>query len=124
MPTILVRKVNIETGTIKEVEEFVPDHDPLVVLADISKRQFYQQLAVANYITESEAVAAVATGAFPAAIEAIVVGLPSDDQFPARMFLMGATTFERTHPLVGVFAAALGMSESAVDAFWIAATEL
>jgi len=123
MPMISVRQY-FANGDYVDVEQFFPDIADPVVPADISKRQFYQQLAASSYISEAEAVAAVATGTFPAAVEAIVVGLPSPDQFPARMFLMGASTFERTHPLVAVFAAALGMSDPDVDAFWLAAAQL
>lgn len=121
----LVRKYDIAKQEFEDVEE--PDFDiPEVLLPaePISDRQFFQQLAIAGHITEAEALAAVATGTLPAAVETIVIGMPIDDQFSARMLLSGATKFERNHPLVGVFASALDMSVLELDIFWSAASTL
>jgi hypothetical protein len=99
-----------------------------VVTADvpqvISDRQFFQLLATMGIITTQEALDAVGPGIIPAAMEAFLVQLPEADQFAARMILTGATQFERTHPLVPVFATLFGWSSQDLDAFWTEAYAL
>lgn len=121
----ILTRYDVKTKTMTNVEiASLPSAKPS--LRNLSRRQFYQSLALGEdpYITEAEALAAVANGTLPAAVEAIVSGLPADNQFSARMLLVGATTFVRSHPLVGAFGAALGMSEAELDEFWISASKL
>lgn len=95
----------------------VPERLPLPRI--ISRRQFYQGLAVAEFITKTEALDAIRTGTLPAAIQAIVDGMTDEDAaFTAEMLLAGATEFDVEHPLVLVFAVAQGMGPSEVDDFW------
>ncbi|MQV12204.1 hypothetical protein GHL01_00395 [Sinorhizobium meliloti] len=115
---------NVSTGLSEDVEETGFEiSEPALALPDISDRQFFQQLAV-EYISESEALAAVATGTLPGAVETIVINMPPRDQFAARMLLSGASSFERNHPLVGIFASTLGMDDAQLDTFWLAASKL
>ncbi len=121
----ILRRYNVKTKTFEDhVVADVTVAGFRRPLPEISDRQFFQQLAIDGYVTHAEALAAVATGALPAAIEAIVSGIPVNAQFAARMVLSGATRFERNHQLVEVFAAAVGMDTAALDAFWRAASEL
>jgi hypothetical protein len=90
----------------------------------LSRRQFYQQLAKAGTITQAEALAAVRTGAVPAALGAFITSLPAEQQFDAEMILSGADEFRRDHPYVNAIAAAQGMDEAQVDAFFTAAGAL
>lgn len=90
----------------------------------ISDRQFFQQLAVAGLITEDEAIDAAATGAVPVAMQAVIDSLPADQKFAALMLLRGAISFERHHPLVAVFASAMGMTDAETDNLWVAASAL
>ncbi|NTS30658.1 hypothetical protein HQ945_05270 [Phyllobacterium sp. BT25] len=90
----------------------------------ISDRQFFQQLAVGGLITESEALAAVQTGTLPAAIVAFIDQLPDEQQFPARMLLTGATSFERAHPLTDAFGSMYGMDREQIDQLWGDAAQL
>ncbi|KQZ50325.1 hypothetical protein ASD54_08705 [Rhizobium sp. Root149] len=123
MPTLTRYDVKTKTTTTVEIAPLPPSKP---YLRNLSRRQFYQALALGDdpYITEAEALAAVASGMLPAAVEAIVSNLPSETQFSARMLLVGATTFVRSHPLVGAFGVALGMSESQLDEFWLGASKL
>jgi hypothetical protein len=100
--------------------------DPVVapVPSSISRRQFYQQLAIAGIATQDEAIAALSTGTLPAALATIVNGLPSDQQFGARMLLIGGTDFLLAHPLTAAIVAARGMSSADRDAFFTAAAAL
>jgi hypothetical protein len=95
------------------VEAYVPPVPPV-----ISDRQFFQQLAIEGRVTETEALAAVATGTIPADMEALVQQLPAGSQFGARMLLSGATQFERAHPLTGTLGQMYGMDEAELDQFW------
>lgn len=94
------------------------------VPASISDRQFFQQLAVVGVITQDEALAAVKTGTIPVAMQALVAGLPADQQFGAEMLLSGATIFYRNHPLTISFGNAYGWTPSQIDDFFIAAGNL
>lgn len=90
----------------------------------ISDRQFFQALAGMQIITTEEALAAVGPGTIPAALDAMVQGLPQQEQFPARMLLTGATQFDRNHPMVAVFGVAFGWTPEQLDSFWIEAHQL
>lgn len=115
-----------ETQTIVEADQvrIVRFDPPQPVPRVISDRQFFQQLAHLNVITNDEALAAVGPGEVPAAMLAMVATLPEAEQFPARMLLTGATQFDRGHPLVAVFGAAFGWDDADLDTFWIAAAAL
>lgn len=86
----------------------------------ISRRQFWQQAAVAGLISEDEALVAMATGALPAVLQTVIDGLPAGGQFAARMAL-AAETFARGHPLTAAIAGALAID---ADTFFIAAAAL
>jgi len=90
----------------------------------ISDRQFFQALAANGMISEAEALAAVQTGAIPAAMEGLIAAMPSEDQFGARMLLSGATEFRRDHPLVSAYGAANNMTSQQIDQLWQFAASL
>lgn len=97
---------------------------PVTIPEEISDRQFFQALAMAQLITKEEAIAAVATGAVPAAMEAFFSGMTEDEEFSARMLLQGAVVFHRHHPLVEAFGALQGMTSAQIDGLWVAAAAL
>lgn len=85
----------------------------------ISDRQFFHALAIEDYITEDEALAAVKTGAIPATLEAVIDAIPvARDRFAAKMHLSGSVEFRYSHPLVAQLGAALGWSEAQRAALW------
>jgi len=90
----------------------------------ISDRQFFQQLAIIGVISQQEALAAVATGAIPAAMAALVEQLPDEQQFPTRMLISGATVFERSHPVAALIGGLYGWTSPQVDALWRDASAL
>jgi len=94
-----------------------------IVPDEISRRQFYQQLAIDEKITKQEAIAAAMSGTLPAAVQACVDALPEDQRFGALMALASGA-LKRTHPLVAAFGAMQDMTEADIDAFWIAAAAL
>lgn len=100
-----------------------PDPVPFVPQI-ISDRQFFQQLAVQGVITDDEALAAVGPGTLPAALSKLIDGLPSDQQFPAKMLLVGAVQFDRKHPMVAVLGQAFGWSDAQLDSLWTNAAAL
>ena len=96
-----------------------PQSVPLIApISPISDRQFFQQLAIAGVITQSEALAAVRTGAIPSVLQALVTALPADQQFAAQMLLSGATVFERNHSLTNTIGASYGWTSSQIDQFF------
>lgn len=112
-------------------EEELPDDAAEVVaflsrspsIGSISRRQFFQQAAIAGIISESEALAAVTTGALPTAITAFISTLPADQQFGAKM-LFSVNDFERSSAMANAFGQTLGMTGEQIDAFFLAAAEL
>ena len=92
-------------------------------IPDISRRQFFQQLAVIGVIAEDEALAAMG-GSIPAALVALVAALPADNRFSAKMLLTGASTFQRSHPDTQAIAAAYQWPDEQVDQFFVEAAQL
>lgn len=90
----------------------------------ITDRQFFQQLALMGVITQDEALAAVKTGAIPAALQAFIDGMPADQKFTAEMLVSGAVSFDRNHPMTLALAAGMGWTSQQVDDLWRAAAQL
>jgi hypothetical protein len=90
----------------------------------ISDRQFFQALALQGAITQDEALAAVRTGAIPAAMQTFIDAIPDQEQqFGATMLLSGAVEFDRNHPLVESFRRAMGWTAQQTNILWrLAAT--
>lgn len=109
-------------AAVLSVSGVTPPAEP--VPASISDRQFAQQLAVLGTITETEALAWAARGELPDAIEGAIAALPEEQRFSARMLLASATTYERSHPLVGALADLLGYDAAEIDDLWRAASLL
>lgn len=96
-----------------------PPPPPPPPIPDISDRQFFQQAAVLNIITQEEALAAVKTGTIPTSLQAIVDAIPDAEQkFAVNMILSGATTFQRNHPLTNSIGTAMGLTEEEIDEFF------
>ncbi len=85
----------------------------------ISRRQFYQVIAVREMITKAEALAAITTGTLPAALDAMVSLIADEDiEWQARMLLSGATEFRRSNGFVEFFGAMQGLDSGAMDQLW------
>lgn len=84
----------------------------------ISRRQFYTALALNDIITKDAALYALG-GVIPDALAAIIDNIPNEtDRFIARGLLIGASNFERNHPLVASVGAAQGMTTQQIDDFF------
>jgi hypothetical protein len=91
------------------------DHVP----TEISRRQFFQELANRKMITKEEALAAITVGTLPAAFDVLVSAILDEDiEWQARMLLAGATTFMRANWFVDYFATMQGFPTSYMDDFW------
>lgn len=91
----------------------------------ISSRQLLIGLMTESVITESEAIEAARTGAVPAAIQAVFDKLPSGaERAAAAITWAKMSVVERNHPLVDALAAANGMSDADVDAFFQTCAEI
>lgn len=109
-----------QAGQYGPIFDYVePEPMPEPVPDEISRRQFFQQLAVMEIITKADALAAMQGGVIPAPLQAIIDQLPTeDDQFNAQMLVIGADTFNRTHPLAETVRLALEWTEEQKDDFW------
>lgn len=114
---------SLENGThyIRTVD---PATLPPPVPSSISDRQFFQQIAVMGLITEAEAEDAVASGAIPASLAALIEYLPEQARHGARMLLKGATVFERHHEMTDTIAWLYGFDSDDVDDLFRAAALL
>jgi len=101
---------------ISRASELVPD--------EISRRQFFQQLAVDGIITNAEALAAMKSVTVPQALQAIIDALPTEqDRFTAEMLVIGADTFNRLHALTETVRLAMQWTEEQRDSFWLEASK-
>lgn len=91
---------------------------PGPVPASVTRRQLMTGLALVGWITEQEALDALATGARPAAVETVIGSLPEDQRFAARMKWIGFQTAYRDDAMVAALAMAAGKSEQDVDDFF------
>ena len=117
---------NLETGLVTTVdltaEEIAAAEAAtaaqVFVPPKISDRQFFQQIAVEGKITEAEALAAVATGTIPQAMNGLIEQLPEDQQFPSKMLVAGATEFLRDHPVTQLIGQLYGYRAADIDRIW------
>lgn len=85
---------------------------------EISRRQFFQVLALSGRITYDEALAAVTSGALPAAIDYLIERIEDDDiRWSVRMSF-AALTFYRSNWCVEMFAAMQEMTAEETDQIW------
>ena len=107
-----------EGGEFIAPEPEASEPEPLAPV--ISDRQFFQALASPPYgiITTQEALDAVKTGEIPSVMQAVIDGMPAEQQFAATMVLAGGTEFVRDNPLVNIFGQSQGMDADAIDDFW------
>ena len=103
-------------------DPYVPPPPP--VPATISRRQFFQQLAITGMISESEAKAALKTGDLPELLQGFLSALPAENQFAAEMLLSGAAEFQRAHELTAAIGAAHSMTSDQIDDFFRSAAAL
>lgn len=89
------------------------------VPSEISRRQFFQEMANRELITKEDALAAITSGTLPAEFETLVAAILDEDiEWQARMALCGATTFLRANWFVDYFAAMNGFSPAYMDDLW------
>ena len=114
------------SGDFAPIGEYVPPSpEPEATPDEISRRQFFQYLAVLEIITRQEALAALQSGAIPAPLQAIIDELPSeDDRFEAQMFIIGAQNFNRLHWLTDRVRLAMQWTLEQRDYFWREASKL
>lgn len=108
------------------IEPYVPEPVIEPIPDEISRRQFFQYLADGvGIITRQEAKAAMTGGAIPAPLQAIIDNLPTeDDKFQATMLVIGAQTFNHTHPFSEVVRIAMQWTVEQKLDFWRGAAKL
>ncbi len=96
-----------------------PNAQTMVALAqesgeEISRRGDWRRLL-------KQQVAIISPMTLPADYQRLPVG---SDQDKAQIEWEYATTFNRLHPLIGTVGTALGLSDTQIDALWVAAAAL
>jgi hypothetical protein len=118
-----LRRARVESGAVVEIDE-EPDLDAARARMRISRRQMLLALAAVEWITAEEALAAATTGAAPAALEALLAGMPPADALAARITWAAMTEADRSHPLVAALGAARELTDAQIDAFFAFAATL
>jgi hypothetical protein len=106
---------------VRLVQMFADVPDPSIIpqTMTISKRQFYQQAAVDDFITTTEALAAMQIGTIPPLLMNVVNTITvNSEKFKAEMLLTGASDFQRDHPLTLTIGSALSLSNTQIDTFF------
>lgn len=120
----IIREINVITGEpIGDRNEEIGPFNRFVP-GPISARQFYQNAANGGFITESEALAVMTDNVLPASMVTFISTLPSSEQFAAKMLLIGANTFIRSHPMADQIGTMFSLSPEDLDTFWIEASQL
>jgi hypothetical protein len=118
MLTMIVDGERVEISQEEYDALFASEPSAPPVPSFISRRQIMTGLALAGWITEHEALEAIATGARPSSVEAVISALPEDQQFHARMKWAGFQEAYRTDPLVLALADAEGKTAEEIDDFF------
>lgn len=119
-----------KAGFLAEIAPFdFPEPSPpaqpiAVVPQSVSRRQIITGLGLLGWITEQEAIDALATGARPAAVNAVINQLPQEEQFPATMKWIGFQTAYRNDSMVLALAAVAEKSEQDVDEFFLFCSQI
>lgn len=119
----------VDLSDVEAAEMFPPvlqTTQPLAQVSVISRRQFFQQIAVAGLITQAEALAAAGSGSIPNAMQLVIDAMPTEERFGVSMLIVTAAEFEIDNPFVSVFAAGQTppLSKSQVGDLWRAAALL
>jgi hypothetical protein len=104
-----------------------PNEPPAQVIPTISKRQFWQQIALIGWVPFAEAVAFMATGTLPEAFETALATLDEADptgvlHFKARMSLM-ANEYERSNAFVPMLGELFDRDDEQIDALFLGASQ-
>lgn len=97
---------------------------PIVIPQSVSDRQFFQAAAITGLITQTDALAMMSTGTIPPTLLAAINMLPVDQQFAAKMKVIGAREFDRNDPFVNALSTAMGQTATQVDALFTLANSL
>lgn len=107
-----------EDGAWVDGQPAEPDLAALRSLMRLSRRQLLIGLADKGWVTEAEAIAAAGTGAMPLAVETAIGALDPADLVRARITWAAMSEAQRLDPLVALLAAAQGVGEAEIDAFF------
>lgn len=88
-------------------------------------RQFYQQAAIENYITNEDALKAVQSGFIPPIFQQIVDSIEDpNEKFKYQLYFGGTTAILRTDPIVEDIRKSFGKTSKQMDKFFLDAMKL
>lgn len=100
--------------------EAAPDLAGMRAGMTLTRRQVIIGMVSEGLISETEGIALAATGAAPAAVDAMIATMPADQQAAARITLAAFTVAYRLDPMTALFQQAGGMTDEQMDAFFTA----
>jgi hypothetical protein len=96
----------------------------LIPPPSVTRRQFFQAAAQLGLITQGEALALFATGTVPTEIATIINALPTTQQFPVQILLLGALNFDRANSVLIALCTNFGQTSAQIDALFVLAGTL
>ena len=91
------------------------------VPTSITRAQFFIAAANLGVIPASAAIALLSSGTMPAAFASAIASLPTAQQTPTTLMILGGANYQRNDPFIIALATALGYTSAQVDTFFIAA---
>ena len=102
-----------------------PPPEPVIIVPPvITRRQFLIAGAVAGFFTMAEAATAAESGEVPASIMSIFAELSGPEQFAAQITWATMTTVSPDEALITAYAAANGLTQAQINAFFIGAATI
>jgi hypothetical protein len=96
----------------------------LIPPPSVTRRQFFQAAAQLGLITQGEALALFSTGTVPTEIATIINALPTAQQFPVQILLLGALNFDRANSVLIALCTNFGQTSAQSDALFVLAGTL
>ena len=115
------RRQDVAQPTLAEIEAV--DTDDLLVKrsvpASVTRRQFFTQGAVSGWYSKAEALALLSSNTMPTSIVNYINSLPAEDQYPAKIYILGEAVYFRNSPVLNAMATAGGVTDKQLDSFFI-----
>jgi|SRR5262245_6682945 len=108
---------NLSAAENAKLDALINQHDPTKTATplEISDRQYFQQLAIENVITQNQAIDAVAGKSIPPSMAQYIQKLLPDQQFDAQMLFGGAILVRRDNSYVDGYRDFMGWTPEYMD---------
>lgn len=96
---------------------------PSGIAIAISKKQFFEQLAIDGIVTEQEAAAAFG-GTIPQTFQTYIESLPANVRFSTTLTILGGQSYKYDSPFITNITKYFGWDNERFQTFWTSASKL